>query len=200
MSLQGHWTRQAGGRSGRPVTTDNSGLFSHQQEEEIIPAPCCVGLSGGSGRTYKRGPESELPVKVHPPVWAGRLGGAAGRWCVRCAPWSLRVSICDMSTVIPSCLSHGAGEASQIHSRERTKNESSFHFPKAFHSCSSASLPHEDHIRTPSLPTHEATDQRSHLIRFQSQNYRVRAPELPYLGCKLYHRKDSPHPLTTHLL
>ena len=64
------------------MTTDNSGLFSHQQEEEIIPAPCCVGLSGGSGRTYKRGPESELLVKVHPPVWAGLLGGAAGRWCV----------------------------------------------------------------------------------------------------------------------
>ena len=75
------------------MTTDNSGLFSHQQEEEIIPAPCCVGLSGGSGRTCKRGPESELPVKVHPPVWAGRLGGAAGRWCVRCAPSRLSAGL-----------------------------------------------------------------------------------------------------------
>lgn len=75
------------------MTTDNSGLFSRQQEEEIIPAPCCVGLSGGSGTTYKRGPESELPVEVHPPVWAGRLGGAAGRWCVCGAPSRLSAGL-----------------------------------------------------------------------------------------------------------
>lgn len=155
-----------------------------------LPASSCFFLFLSMGLSTRWGGE-EAQFRGHP---------RSVLWCVRCAPWSLRVSICDMSTVIPSCLSHGAGEASQIHSRERTKNESSFHFPKAFYSCSSASLPHEDHIRTPSLPTHEATDQRSHLIRFQSQNYRVRAPELPYLGCKLYHRKDSPHPLTTHLL
>lgn len=68
------------------MTTDNSGLFSHQQEEEVIPAPCCVGLSGGSGRTYKRERENELPVKVQPPVWAGRLGGAAGYGLVGGAP------------------------------------------------------------------------------------------------------------------
>ena len=91
------------------MTTDNSGLFSHQQEEEIIPAPCCVGLSGGSGRTYKRGPESELLVKVHPPVWAGLLGGAAGRWCVLTAGvgWApgrgCRALVCSLCTVPTLC-------------------------------------------------------------------------------------------------
>lgn len=97
------------------MTTDNSGLFSHQQEEEIIPAPCCVGLSGGSGRTYKRGPESELLVKVHPPVWAGRLGRAAGRWCVLTAGvgWApgrgCRALVCSHRPVWAGRLGRAAG-------------------------------------------------------------------------------------------
>lgn len=87
------------------MTTDNSGLFSHQQEEEIIPALCCVGLS----RRIWNNLQSELPVKIHRPVWSWAPGRAAGRWCVDGAPSRL-------SAGLPALISWSAERAEVPHS------------------------------------------------------------------------------------